>query len=106
MPVLSVAKAELRILLREKGNFFWLIVMPIAFMIVFGSIFGRATDPSRSVLTQIVSGYTVMFAFYVIISLVRRILRDKESGMIPRRSISPACGFRTGLSSWYSVRCS
>ncbi|MBX5437695.1 MAG: ABC transporter permease [Alicyclobacillaceae bacterium] len=45
------------------------------------------------ILGQIVPGYTVMFAFYAIISLGRRLLRDRESGMTARMMVS-------GLTPW------
>jgi ABC-2 type transport system permease protein len=35
-------------------------------------------------ITQYVPGYTVMFVFFVIISMIRRFIGDKESGMIAR----------------------
>ena len=35
---------ELKIIAREKGNFFFLIAMPILFIILFGSIFGNANN--------------------------------------------------------------
>ncbi|TVY04398.1 ABC transporter permease [Cohnella terricola] len=37
-----------------------------------------------NVISQIVPGYTVMFVFFVIISMLKRFLRDKESGMTAR----------------------
>jgi len=37
-----------------------------------------------NVITQIVPGYTVMFVFFVIISMLKRFLGDKESGMTAR----------------------
>lgn len=39
---------------------------------------------STNTLTQIVPGYTVMFVFYIIISMIRRFLGDKSSGMTAR----------------------
>jgi ABC-2 type transport system permease protein len=35
---------ELKIIVREKGNFFFLIAMPILFIILFGSIFGNTNN--------------------------------------------------------------
>ena len=38
----SIIVKELKIIVREKGNFFFLIVMPIMFIVLFGSIFGNS----------------------------------------------------------------
>ncbi|MGZ9585537.1 ABC transporter permease [Paenibacillus marinisediminis] len=46
---------------------------------------GGSIDP----ITQIVPGYTVMFAFFVITSMVRRFIKDKESGMTARLTSTP-----------------
>lgn len=35
-------------------------------------------------ITQVVPGYTVMFVFFIIITMVRRFIREKESGMVAR----------------------
>lgn len=40
--LLSIVLKELKIITREKGNFFFLIGMPIMFIVLFGSIFGNA----------------------------------------------------------------
>ena len=37
----SIIVKELKIIVREKGNFFFLIGMPIMFIVLFGSIFGN-----------------------------------------------------------------
>lgn len=38
----SIIVKELKIIVREKGNFFFLIGMPIMFIVLFGSIFGNS----------------------------------------------------------------
>ncbi|MFC4075690.1 ABC transporter permease [Salinithrix halophila] len=40
----SIVRKELKIMVKEKGNFFFLIVMPILFIVMFGSIFGNQND--------------------------------------------------------------
>ena len=49
----------------------------------------EVTSGSISMITQVVPGYTVMFAFFVITSMVRRFMKDKESGMISRLNSTP-----------------
>ncbi|MBN3523501.1 ABC transporter permease [Paenibacillus apiarius] len=38
----SMARKEIRLLLKEKGTFFWLLVLPILFIVLFASVFGSA----------------------------------------------------------------
>ncbi|OBR62423.1 multidrug ABC transporter permease [Paenibacillus oryzae] len=40
-------------------------------------------------VTQVVPGYTVMFVFFIMITMVRNFLRDKNSGMLARLSGTP-----------------
>ncbi|NOJ69381.1 ABC transporter permease [Paenibacillus alvei] len=40
-------------------------------------------------ISQVVPGYTVMFVFFIIISMVRRFIRDKESGTTARLCSTP-----------------
>lgn len=40
-------------------------------------------------VTQVVPGYTVMFVFFIMITMVRNFLRDKTSGMLARLSGTP-----------------
>jgi ABC-2 type transport system permease protein len=66
MMLMSIISKELKIIIREKGNFFFLIVMPILFIVLFGSIFGNTnasfslpyidqdqTDASKAFLSQL-----------------------------------------------------
>ncbi|ARF66949.1 multidrug ABC transporter permease [Paenibacillus larvae subsp. pulvifaciens] len=49
----------------------------------------KENTSSIDVISQIVPGYTVMFVFFVIISMVRRFIKDKENGMTARLSSTP-----------------
>lgn len=40
----SLIRKEIQVLLKEKGTFFWLFILPIFFIIIFASIFGNTTD--------------------------------------------------------------
>lgn len=39
--IISIAVKEWKLLLKEKGTFFWLLLLPILFIVIFGSIFGN-----------------------------------------------------------------
>ncbi|GIM46195.1 hypothetical protein DNHGIG_17440 [Collibacillus ludicampi] len=40
----TIIRKEIRLMIREKGNFFWLFLLPILFIVMFASIFGHAED--------------------------------------------------------------
>jgi ABC-2 type transport system permease protein len=42
--VTTIIRKEIQVLLKEKGTFFWLIVMPMLFILMFASIFNNAKD--------------------------------------------------------------
>jgi ABC-2 type transport system permease protein len=46
---ISIARKELRIMLKEKGTFFWLFILPILFIVLFGSVLGNASDTTVTV---------------------------------------------------------
>lgn len=41
---ISIIRKEIQVLLKEKGLFFWLFLLPILFILMFASIFGNAKD--------------------------------------------------------------
>jgi ABC-2 type transport system permease protein len=93
--VWNVVRKECKLMVRGKGNFFFLIVMPMLFMVLFGSVFASSLAPANIpngrmlVLQQIVPGYTVMFVFFIILTLLRSFLAEKESGMLARLGATP-----------------
>lgn len=42
--VTTIIRKEILVLLKEKGTFFWLFVMPMMFILIFASIFNNAKD--------------------------------------------------------------
>ncbi|MGV3487721.1 MAG: ABC transporter permease [Tuberibacillus sp.] len=45
----AIIKKELKMMMREKGNIFFLLIMPILFIVMFGSIFGKADNMSLTI---------------------------------------------------------
>lgn len=39
-----IIRKEIQVILKEKGTFFWLFLLPIFFIVIFASIFGNTTD--------------------------------------------------------------
>ncbi|WP_409342107.1 ABC transporter permease [Paenibacillus sp. MBLB4367] len=44
---------------------------------------------TTNALTQYIPGYTVMFVFFIIITMVRNFIKDRESGMVARLRSTP-----------------
>lgn len=51
-------------------------------------------------VTQYVPGYTVMFAFFIIITMVRNFFKDKESGMLARLRSTPMKPYQYLIGMW------
>lgn len=47
--VFSIAVKEWKLLLKEKGTFFWLLLMPVLFIVLFGSVLNGLGDSAVSV---------------------------------------------------------
>ncbi|MDP4093303.1 MAG: ABC transporter permease [Bacillota bacterium] len=47
--MLPVFRKELQILFKEKGTFFWLIILPVAFIVLYASVFGSASNSNITI---------------------------------------------------------
>ncbi|KLU62386.1 inner membrane transport permease YbhR [Peptococcaceae bacterium CEB3] len=56
---------------------------------------------SPSIATQIVPGYTVMFVFYIMITILRSLFKEKESGILERVRTTPLKAFQYMLGMWF-----
>src|SRR5699024_7329903 len=67
----NVFTLEMRKNMQDKGLIFWIFVLPIVFTVLFISVFTSTIDENMidDVITSIVPGYTVMFVFFIIISM-------------------------------------
>src|SRR5699024_12054255 len=79
---------------KDKGLYFWTFILPIIFIVLFISIFtsGTMADNKEEVINKIVPGYTVMFVFFIMISMCYSFLEDRNKGMVASlasRSLSP-----------------
>lgn len=45
----AIIQKELKMMIREKGNFFFLLIMPVLFIVMFGSIFGNTGNFSMKI---------------------------------------------------------
>ncbi|MFC6333530.1 ABC transporter permease [Paenibacillus septentrionalis] len=95
----SIFTKEIRLILKDKSTFFWLFALPILFIVIFAAIFSNASTDRGAAIAQIVPGYTVMFVFFIMISMVQCFLRDRDSGMLARlqATLMPPLHFLFGM---------
>ncbi|MED1470917.1 ABC transporter permease [Bacillus salipaludis] len=53
-----------------------------------------------NMITQVVPGYTVMFVFFIMITMVRNFIKDKESGMLSRLRSTPMKSYHYLIGMW------
>ncbi|WP_282137824.1 MULTISPECIES: ABC transporter permease [Rossellomorea] len=86
----AIVRMELKKNIQDKGLWFWTFILPIVFIIAFVSIFsGDEKTSYKEVVTQIIPGYTIMFAFYIMISMVIAFVKDRDKGMVSRIASTP-----------------
>lgn len=95
----SIFAKEVRLIFKDKSTYFWLFALPILFIVIFAAIFSNTTTNRGEAIAQIVPGYTVMFVFFIMISMVQCFLRDRESGMLARlrSTLMPPLHFLLGM---------
>ncbi len=77
----SIIIKELKMTLKEKGNFFFLLVMPIMFIVLFGSIFNN-TDSSLSVRYLDQDNSSASHAFIKQLNAIKGFSTEKQTGTI------------------------
>src|SRR5690625_1958769 len=89
--MLAILRLELKKHLQDKGLLFWMILLPIIFTVLFIAVFTSGADEAmkQTITTSIVPGYTVMFVFFILISMVSSFLKDRELGMVARLASTP-----------------
>ncbi|UOQ86795.1 ABC transporter permease [Gracilibacillus salinarum] len=82
----AIITKELKKSIQDRGLLFWTLLLPIIFTVLFISVFtsGVTEAEKQQVIVSIVSGYTIMFVFFIIISMVDSFIKDSEIGIIAR----------------------
>lgn len=98
----AVFKMEMIKNLQDKGLYFWTFVLPVIFTVLFISIFTAGTEGADKeyVIISIVPGYTVMFVFFIIISMGFSFIEDRNKGMIARIASTPLSSFGYLIGKW------
>ncbi|HLR02688.1 MAG TPA: ABC transporter permease [Virgibacillus sp.] len=99
----SLTILELKKKVQDRGLLFWTIILPILFTVLFISVLtsGEEAEMRDAIIVSIVPGYTVMFVFFIIISICSTILQDKNQGMIARLASTPLTRFEYLMGKWF-----
>src|SRR5699024_10470326 len=99
----SVTLLELKKNIQDRGLLFWAIILPILFIVLFISVFtsGQEDVMKDEVILSIIPGYTVMFVFFIIISMCSSILKDQNKGMVARLASTPLRPVKYLMGKWF-----
>ncbi|MFD1363640.1 ABC transporter permease [Lentibacillus salinarum] len=98
----AIIKLEMKKNLQDRGLLFWTLILPIVFTVLFISVFtsGAGGTESRQVILSIVPGYTIMFVFFIMISMTESFIKDKHIGMVARIASTPLSPYLYLLGKW------
>lgn len=87
---------------QDKGLYFWTFLLPIIFTVLFISIFTAGTEGADKeyVIISIVPGYTVMFVFFIMISMGFSFIEDRDKGMVARLASTPLSPYAYLFGKW------
>src|SRR5690625_2892346 len=87
----AMFKFEMKKNLQDRGLLFWMIILPIAFIVLAVSVFASGEDGTmkQQMILSIVPGYVVMFVFFIMISMVTSFLKDRDIGITARIASTP-----------------
>lgn len=89
--MVAMFKFEMKKNLQDRGLLFWMIILPIAFIVLAVSVFASGEDGTmkQQMILSIVPGYVVTFVFFIMISMVTAFLKDRDLGMTARIASTP-----------------
>lgn len=97
----AIAYTELKKNLQDKGLWFWTFILPIVFIVGFMAIFSGGEDMNPlDLVTHIIPGYTVMFSFFIMISMVITFVKDRDSGIVARIASTPLPSYHYFIGKW------
>lgn len=98
----AVINLELKKNLQDRGLLFWTLILPIVFTILFISVFtsGANETESQQIILSIVPGYTVMFVFFIMITMTESFLKDQKIGMVARIASTALSAYLYLLGKW------
>ncbi|MEH7464105.1 ABC transporter permease [Bacillus thuringiensis] len=84
-----VAQIETRKQIKDRSLLFWTILLPIGSIILLIELFTKDISKKTLVASQSITGMSVFFSTFVIISIVISFVKDREKGMVARLASTP-----------------
>ncbi|MFT0803604.1 ABC transporter permease [Bacillus swezeyi] len=75
--------------IKDKSLLFWTLLLPIVTIIILIELFSRNSTQKTLVASQSITGMSVFFSTFVIISIVISFVKDREKGMVARLASTP-----------------
>ncbi|PWA09675.1 ABC transporter permease [Pueribacillus theae] len=85
----AVAEIETKKQLQDKSLLFWTLLLPIIFIVGFMAIFSSNAPDKTAVANQIITGFSVFFSIFIIISMTISFVKDRERGFVARLASTP-----------------
>ena len=98
----AILKLEMLKNIQDKGLIFWTFILPIIFTVLFISMFTSGVEASikEEMITSIVPGYTVMFVFFIMISMGNSFIDDRDKGLVARLASTPLTPLQYVAGKW------
>lgn len=76
---------------KDRSLLFWTILLPVASIILLIELFTSGSSQAQKTLvaSQSVTGMSVFFSTFVIISIVISFVKDREKGIVSRLASTP-----------------
>ncbi|WP_054705674.1 ABC transporter permease [Bacillus sp. JCM 19041] len=84
-----IAQVETMKQIQDRSLLFWTLILPIIFIILFIEVFGVDGVLRSAVASQTITGMSVFFAAFIIISIVITFVKDREKGFVARLASTP-----------------
>lgn|SRR5690625_3568669 len=100
----AVISLEMKKNVQDRGLLFWTLVLPIIFTVLFISVFtsGLSETEGQQVILSIVPGYTIMFVFFIMITMTESFIKDRDIGMVARIASTTLSPYFYLLGKWVS----
>ncbi|WP_144594298.1 ABC transporter permease [Priestia flexa] len=84
-----LARIETKKQIKDRSLLFWTILLPIGSIILLIELFTPDISKKTLVASQSITGMSVFFSTFVIISIVISFVKDREKGMVARLASTP-----------------
>lgn len=98
----AIIRLEIKKNLQDRGLFFWVFILPIIFTVLFIAVLtsGAKVTESEQIIISIVPGYTVMFVFFIMITMTEKFIKDRDIGMVARIASTPLSPYLYLMGKW------